>query len=57
VLNFYNEQPESVGVGTRSYLIRELKLEDDQLSKVKAFLESLEGAPISDALGAQPPMP
>lgn len=57
VMEFYNKQPEPVGVGTRSYTIRELKLQDNQLAFVRAFLDSLEGDPLPSTLTEAPDDP
>ena len=57
-LEFYNDEPEGPAtVGTRSSEFRPMDLDDDDLDKLEAFLESLTGQPIPAELTQQPPSP
>lgn len=54
VLDYYNELPETAAIGHREETLVPLQLSDDEISDLIEFLESLEGAPLPDALQSSP---
>lgn len=57
VLEFYNDPQDEVNVGARHFAVQQLDMEEDDISDLKAFLESLEGEGVPEKYKAQPDSP